>query len=158
MSVQIYLQAHEYHLMTGRQVRMWIEGENGNDSFYPADATDMRPAEQQQPPEAAEDIGVENMSADFEDMPDSPTVHEVVVETDTDAPNDGSSADGCRICGATEDNGYWVGCSWNNPITLRQSCPYWVHSICIGLYITTERQLQQLPFFCPTHIKLVNKN
>lgn len=57
----------------------------------------------------------------------------------------------CRLCGESEETTYFVGCSYRQPKSKRQTCSYWVHQGCIGINFKNKKDLEKLPYFCPKH-------
>ena len=63
----------------------------------------------------------------------------------------------CHVCGEKERVSFWLGCSYKHPKAGRQTSSYWVHQWCANLYFKNERDLNNLPYFCPMHGRKMQK-
>ena len=53
---------------------------------------------------------------------------------------------GCHICGKDDKRCFWIGCGYKKKKTGNETCSYWVHQSCVGLFYMKEG-LKKVPFF-----------
>ena len=63
----------------------------------------------------------------------------------------------CCVCGEKGGVLFWLGCSYKHPKIGRQTCGYWGEQWCANLYFKNERDLNNLPYFCPKHGREMQK-
>ena len=81
--------------------------------------------------------------------PDPPSSSMAVDLDKTDGSDgDKTKCDICQIesvCKKKKD--IWLNCEY------RKRCNYWVHALCVGIVVKNERDLEDVQYFCPEHIK-----
>ncbi|XP_053402978.1 uncharacterized protein LOC123550070 [Mercenaria mercenaria] len=120
-----------------------VQNETMSDQSPPSSAAEQAPTSDILPVNDPQPV-LGNEEPKYPEPPMEPKVQDL---GNNDAQGIKSKCDICHKKSVGKKNDVWLNCEY------RKGCDYWVHTLCVGIVVKRDSDLDDVNFFCPEHIR-----